>query len=101
MSVLSKVLDAVNWAFVPDQNAIKHIGTAHPVFSFLMATLITLIPTYMVSEYLEKKFPKLKGKLPNWSRGKLAGVLIAYVVLMLISRYKFLGNLLELKQGDL
>ena len=92
MAVLSNVFEALNWAFSPGQHDLKHMGAAHPVFSFLVSSLITLVPTYLVADYLEKKFPKLKGEFPSWSRRKLAGVLVAYVIMMLVARYKFLGK---------
>lgn len=92
MTGFSKIQQAIQWCFVPKETDLKHSGLKHPVFSFLFGIGATLIPMVKISDYLEKKYPKLKGDLPPWASKKLPIGLAIYIFFTILSRVKISGN---------
>ena len=91
MANFSKIRTLFEWCFHPDENSKKYVQWAHPIFSFCFGTAAALIPMIKLTEYLEKKFPKLKEQFPEWTQKKLPWALALYMLVLISSRVKYFG----------
>ena len=91
MASLSKIQNLMQWCFHPDENSKKYVKWAHPLFAFIFGTAAALIPMIKNTDFLEEKYPMLKGEFPEWTQKKLPMALALYMMILISSRVKYFG----------
>ena len=91
MATLSKIKNLIEWCFHPDEHSKKYVKWAHPLFAFFFGTAAALIPMIKLTDFLETKYPLLKGEFPEWTQKKLPIALALYMVILISSRVKYFG----------
>lgn len=91
MGTFSKIQRLASWCFHPDESSQKYSTWAHPLFSILFGSGLSMASMIKLTAFLERKFPHLKGEFPEWAQKKLPLALASYLALMILSRVKYFG----------
>ena len=86
MVVFSKIKSGLEFLFKLSPELEKHRKVLHPLLTYLIAVGGSVYFSQVVEKILRKKYPFLHHKLPKWGKTKALPFLIAYYLLMLISR---------------
>ena len=91
--IFTKLVNILQWGFIPKENDQKHFGWVHPIFSFLFGTSIGLLIIVKMSKVIEKHFGTVKGNVPKWDRKYLSLFFYGYMIALLITRVSTNGKI--------